>query len=214
MERSGEWAQLLGILGFSPDSNPGEIAVEEARMQLCSKLGMPTTTPDDVLIQLAKQVGYRPSAETKYQSRPMAAAQPAAQPAAPIEPASGDEQPLTIPKQTLYADELAQIPRRTATGLSSLSNSKSSQTSLKPHHSWGAASSQSPAQPVVPPLSLTKPVVPPQFPTQPKQQQQPPQQPPEKRIQSMRSLPDEPLPEEEPSIWSKISQALKKLIGR
>jgi hypothetical protein len=93
--------ELLQLLGFSTNTPVTDADVEQARLQMCAELGLDTTLPDDVTVKLARQKGYTPKPKADSS-------------------AAGNK------KAQATADELAQIPRSTKTGLQSVKALKTS----------------------------------------------------------------------------------------
>jgi hypothetical protein len=93
--------ELLKLLGFPSNLPVSDADVEQARLQMCAELGLDTTLPDDVTIKLARQQGYTPKRHA-------------------------DGSAASNKKPHATADELAQIPRSTKTGLQSIKALKNS----------------------------------------------------------------------------------------
>ncbi len=139
--------ELLQVLGLSRAECQSEADVEAARMQLCSALHLPLVTPDAALVAAARQAGYvPPTRQQSFTHTPQvqptvsATAPPAAQAPATAIPASASPTTnSTFVRGGANADELAQIPRRTQTGMQKVSTVRGTTTTatngIKPLHS-------------------------------------------------------------------------------
>ena len=151
-----------------------------------------------MLVALANKIGYRQAApakatQVKGQSQARAAARPATK---EVEP-TGEFDDESKPKPAADANELAQIPRRTNSGLSSLSNVKATHSGVKPLHSRLPLTGQH-AKPAVPAAEQA---------TQ--------AEPMEKSMRSLRSSTNaQPLLTKRAGLWTKLSAVFNKLLGR
>ncbi|HEY9791521.1 MAG TPA: hypothetical protein V6D22_14055 [Candidatus Obscuribacterales bacterium] len=124
METSAVRAQLLVLLGFPAGSHPGEAAIETARTKLCGMLQLPASSTDEMIIDVARRIGYEPASKSELEEQSKS-------------------------KPIADATELANIKaKKTTSGLSSLSSVKNTQSGIKPLHSRAAAakSGETPAE--------------------------------------------------------------------
>jgi hypothetical protein len=122
METSTARAQLLALLGFGAGNNPGEAAIETARTKLCAMLQLPATSTDEMIIDVARRIGYQPAARSEMEEQ-------------------------SKPKPAADANELAGLGKRTSGGLGSLASMKTTQSGIKPLHSRVNAAKQAGDEP-------------------------------------------------------------------
>lgn len=132
------------LLGFSPANHPDEVEIEEARMQVCKSLAVPTTIADADLLAVAKRLNYQPRPPAAQQPHSGAAHVGSTLQNYPRSPATGAcADPRYVhggithacetadatspspsapakPKQAVDPDQLANIPRRTQSGMAAL----------------------------------------------------------------------------------------------